>query len=95
MKPKFVLGKIEISVSVAKRLDGESLQTALKRYADCDWGHVPKKIATQNDDIVKRGCLGGMLAHYYDSQGIEFWFTTDRLGEPTSVIIPDDYKKTE
>ncbi|MDR2568827.1 MAG: hypothetical protein LBD23_00835 [Oscillospiraceae bacterium] len=83
---KFNLGKIAISESLKKKVDSESIESALARYADGDWGHVPKINARQNDYIVKTGCRGAMLAHYFASNGIEFWIMTTE-NEGTSVFL--------
>ena len=86
---KFDLGKITISESIKEKLGEETIQAALKRHADGDWGYAPKMNALQNEQTAREGGPGVILSEYSDSNNLEFWVVTDTMLQETSVFIPE------
>ena len=88
MKQQFKMGRIVATANALETLDGKSIELALCRHRNCDWGESLDK--EMNDSAVKNG-EDRIISVYHDSNGIKFWIITEADRSATTVLLPEDY----
>ena len=86
---KFPLGQTVITKGANETLDTTSVQIALRKHMQGDWGVLEDKDKQANDDALVDG--DRLLSSYLDSNGIEFWIITEWDRSVTTVLLPSEY----
>lgn len=87
--PRFPLGRVIITRRASTAIPREDVMAALERFARGDWGEVDRHDAAENEQALQDG--GRLLAVFYSSRGVSFWFISEADRSVTSVILPDEY----
>lgn len=66
----------------------DELNTALDRYALCDWGELPKEDKQENDRAIK---AGNRLLGVYRINGQKIYIITEWDRSATTVLLPEEY----
>lgn len=91
LKPKFALGQIVITANAQAKLDPVSVQRGLYLHSTGTWGALDKHDKQVNEDALKPGQEGRIMAVYDDSKGVRFWIITEWDRSVTTVLLPEDY----
>lgn len=86
---KFPLGRSVITANALNTLDSLSVQIALARHAQGDWGDVCKDDHRANEQALKQGAR--LFSVYRDTGGVKFWIITEADRSVTTVLLPNDY----
>jgi hypothetical protein len=66
-----------------------SPQTLLIRHLSRDWGQVPARDATLNDQALIDG--GRLLSRYQIAPGVRVWLITEADRSATTFLLPAEY----
>ena len=86
---KFPLGQTVITKGASKTLDSASVQVALRKHLQGDWGIVCKEDKQANDDALLEG--ERLFSIYLDSNEAEFYIITERDRSVTTILLSSEY----
>lgn len=89
MSEKFSLGRTLITANAEASVDAESVQSALRRHADGDWGDLCQEDLEANQFALDEGLR--LLSAYQDRNGTKFWIITEADRSATTVLRAEDY----
>ena len=89
LRTQISLGKTVITANAMGTLDQDSVQEALRRHANGDWGDLSPEDRQENDLSAREGFR--ILSAYTDTQGTKFWIITEADRSATTVLLPEDY----
>lgn len=78
---------IKLSNCGIAALNRHDVNTALARFAACDWGTVSNSRWAQNDEAYKSG--GRIMARYVTPHGRPFLLVSES-GSPDEIVILDE-----
>ena len=86
---KFPLGQMVITKGASETLDSASVQVALRKHMQGDWGIVCKEDKQANDNALLEG--ERLFSIYLDSNGAEFYIITERDRSVTTILLSSEY----
>lgn len=89
MSAKFPLGRLVITPGALEKLDSESLQRALRRHLNGDWGDLDQHDKNANDRALVEHAR--VLSAHCDSGGAKFWIITEADRSATTILLPSEY----
>ncbi len=85
---KFPLGQIVVTTNALNSLPLETIESALRRHAQCDWGDLGIEDIALNDDALVND---GRLLSAYGADDDRVWVITEWDRSVTTVLLPEDY----
>ena len=89
MSEKFPMGHLVITRSALDSLDRESIDVALRRHSEGDWGELDEEDRRENERSLEEGLR--LLSSYRAKDGTVFWIITEADRSATTVLLPEDY----
>ena len=98
-KPKFQLGKIEISFFAQMYIEraGQKAEEFLARHQGGNWGEVCDEDKKANDKAIKNeGCPGKqqqVLSSFVTSFNEYIWIITEPDRSRTTILVPYEFER--
>ena len=89
MPAKFSLGRVVLTANAQATLTPASIQSALSRHVNGDWGDVDDHDRQENELSFKQGFR--LLSVYRDANNVKFYVITEADRSVTTILLPEDY----
>jgi hypothetical protein len=87
-KKRISLGRLVVTPSALASIENQTMEIALNRHLQGDWGDVNEEERLSNDRALTEGSK--IISKYKNSTGIEFWIRTEWDWSGTTVLLPND-----
>lgn len=90
-KPRFELGRTEITPAAQAELDATNVSAVLllARHVHGDWGDLSREDRLQNELAVLQ--QSRILSCYHLPESGKIWIITEADRLATTILLPDDY----
>jgi len=89
MAALFSLGSVVATPGALEKLDRTTINKALERHHQGDWGDVCDEDRKANDQSLRDGTR--LLSVYHDSNQTKFWIITEADRSSTTILLPEEY----